>query len=115
LIFSRFDYSLLAKEKDLAFGATGAEGANWEKVATVIGRSLAFLCLQYTSAKDGTMLERAEFLRALGLPYSDSAGMLGSTEASLKELARLAKKPKGARGARQAKAKTRAKAKRAGR
>lgn len=88
---------------------SGQARPEWEKVATVISRSLAFLCLQYTATKDGTMLQKADFLRSLGVPYSDSAGMLGSTEASLKELARLAKKPKGARRGKQ----TRAKAKRA--
>lgn len=79
--------------------------SEWEKVATVISRSLAFLCLQYAPAKDGSVLEKADFLRSLGLPYSDSAGMIGSTEASIKELARLAKKPKGAGRGNQAKGK----------
>jgi len=78
----------------------------WHKIATVISRSLAFLCLQYTSLKDGGVLEKADFLLGLGLPYSDSAKMIGSTEASIKELARLAKKPKGARGAKKAKPKS---------
>jgi hypothetical protein len=87
----------------MAFGVSGQGGSEWEKVATVIGRSLAFLCLQSTPAKDGTLLEKARFLSGLGLPYGDAAGILGSTEASLKELERQAKKPKGATRARQAK------------
>ena len=80
----------------MALGVSDEKESAWEKVATIISRSLAFLCLQYTSAKDGGVLEKANFLLSLGLPYSDSAGMIGSTEASIKELARLAKKPKGA-------------------
>jgi hypothetical protein len=85
---------------------SGHGGHEWQKVATVISRSLAFLCLQYTPAKQGSMLEKADFLRGLGLPYSDSAAMLGSTEASLRELARLAKL-KGARRAKKTNRKTR--------
>lgn len=69
-----------------------------EKVATVIARSLAFLCLQNTSAKDGTLLEKAQFLSGLGLPYDDSAGMLGTSSASLKALARQAKNKGAGRG-----------------
>lgn len=75
-----------------------------ERVATVIARSLAFLCLQNTSAKDGTLLQKAQFLSGLGLPYHDAAGMLGTTAASLKELARQAKN-KGAGRGKEAKAK----------
>lgn len=74
---------------------SGQNESEWVKVATVLSRSLAFLCLQYTPAKDGSVLEKADFLLSLGLPYGDTAGMIGSTEASIKELARLAKKPKG--------------------
>ena len=80
-----------------------ASAQAWETVATVISRSLAFLCLQHTLAKDGSVLEKAEFLRGLGLSYGDSAGMIGSTEASIKELARLARKPKGSKGGRHTK------------
>jgi len=88
-------------------GFSGQNESEWEKVATVISRSLAFLCLQYTPAKDGTVLEKADFLLSLGLPYSDTARMIGSTEASIKELARLAKKPKGAARGKKAKAERR--------
>lgn len=89
----------------MALGVSTQNESEWAKVATVISRSLAFLCLQYTASKDGGVLEKANFLLSLGLPYSDSAGMIGSTEASVKELARLAKKPKGAGRGKQAKSK----------
>jgi hypothetical protein len=46
------------------------------------------------------MLQKAEFLSGLGLDYADAAQMLGTTEASLKELGRQAKKGKGKRGKR---------------
>jgi len=72
-----------------------------ERLAVIIGRSLAFLCMQSTPVKSGSMLEKAQFLSGLGLNYEDAAQMLGSTEASLKELARqAAKKGKGGRGKR---------------
>jgi DNA-directed RNA polymerase specialized sigma24 family protein len=81
----------------MSFGSSAQAGSEWESVATVISRSLAFLCLQSTSLKEGTMLQKAQFLSGLGLPYSDAAEMLGSSEASLKELARLARKSRGAK------------------
>jgi hypothetical protein len=68
--------------------------SDWKPVATVVSRALAFLCLQSHPAKEGSMLDKANFLCGLGLTYEDAAEMLGSSEASLKELARLAKKPK---------------------
>jgi len=71
-----------------------------ERLAVIIGRSLAFLCLQSTSVKEGSMLEKADFLTGLGLDYADAAQMLGSSEASLKELARLKRKKGGGRGKR---------------
>ena len=69
-------------------------GSEMEKIGTVIARSLAFLCLKNSDVKEGTLLEQANFLSGLGLPYADAAGMLGSTVASLNELARQAKKGK---------------------
>ena len=83
----------------MAFG-TPQSGSEWERVAVVIGRSLAFLCMQSTSAKEGTLLQKAEFLSGLGLDYADAAQMLGTTEASLKELARVKRKKGGERGRR---------------
>jgi hypothetical protein len=79
----------------MALGNAPQPGSEWERVAVIIGRSLAFLCLQSTSVKEGTLLQKADFLGGLGLKYADAAQMLGTSEASLKELARQAKKPKG--------------------
>jgi hypothetical protein len=84
---------------------SGNPESELEKVGTVIARSLAFLCLQNTSVKDGTVLEKAEFLNGLGLPFSDAAEMLGTTAESLRVLAyNKANKPKGAARAKKAKA-----------
>ncbi len=79
--------------------------AELQKVTTVVARSLAFLCLQSTSAKEGTLLQKAQFLSGLGLPFADAAGMLGTTVASLNELARQAKNAKGKKGAKETKTK----------
>jgi hypothetical protein len=92
----------------MASGSSGNPVSELEKVCTVIGRSLALLCLQNTPAKDGTLLERAQFLSGLGLPFADAAGMLGSTTESLRVLAYTkAKKPKGAARGKKAKTKRR--------
>ena len=79
----------------MPFGNSTQAGSEWERVGTIIGRSLAFLCLQSTSVKEGTLLQKADFLSGLGLPYEDAAQILGTSAASLKELARQAKKSKG--------------------
>jgi hypothetical protein len=76
-------------------GSFKQAGSEWDKTGMIIGRSLAFLCMQSTSVKEGTLLMKADFLSGLGLAYEDAAQMLGTTSASLKELARQAKKPKG--------------------
>lgn len=81
----------------MSLGSSTPVGSEWERVATVISRSLAFLCLQSTSLKEGSVLQKAQFLSGLGLPFRDAAEMLGSSEASLKELARVARKSKGAK------------------
>ena len=80
-----------------------SSGSELEKAATIIGRSLAFLCLQSTSAKEGTKLEKAQFLSGLGLDFDDAAGMLRTSAASLNELARQAGKGKGATRGKKAK------------
>ena len=88
----------------MASGNSGNPMSELEKVCTVIGRSLAFLCLQNSEAKSRTTLEKAEFLSGLGVPFADAAKMLGSTAESLRVLTyKKGKKPKG--GARGKKAK----------
>lgn len=85
-------------------GNSGNPVSELEKAGTIIGRSLAFLCLQYTPVKDATLLEKAEFLSSLGLSFADAAGMLGTTSESLRVLAySKAKKAKGAARGKKAK------------
>jgi hypothetical protein len=104
-----FSYNQLSKESEMASGNSGNPASELEKVCTVIGRSLAFLCLQNSEAKNRTVLEKAEFLSALGLPFADAAKMLGSTAESLRVLSynkgKKVKKVKGAARGKKAKAK----------
>jgi hypothetical protein len=61
---------------------------------SVIGRSLALLCMQATS-EGRNIQQNALFLESLGLSRSDAAAMLGSSTASLTELHRRARNSKG--------------------
>ncbi|HKV98996.1 MAG TPA: hypothetical protein VJN96_04190 [Vicinamibacterales bacterium] len=67
---------------------------NW---AAVTARCLAYLCLKNSRYADKSLLEQAGFLEKLGLPLEERAGVVGSTAASLRELARQAKTKKGAK------------------
>jgi hypothetical protein len=89
----------------MPFGNSPQARSEWERVATIIGRSLAFLCLQSTSAKEGTLLQKARFLSGLGLAFGDAAEMLGTSDASLNELARQARKSKGVKRGKEGKSK----------
>jgi hypothetical protein len=55
----------------------------------VIGRSLAFLCLKESELRNENIATQARFLENLGLPRKDAALLLGTSEASLRELFRL--------------------------
>ncbi len=70
------------------------EEAKW---MAVIGRCLAYLCLKNSKYAEKSLLEQSEFLDKLGLPIADRASVIGSTPASLYELARRTKAKKGAR------------------
>lgn len=59
---------------------------NWN---AVIARCLAYLCLKNSKCADKSVLEQSAFLEQLGLPLADRAGVVGSTVASIRELARL--------------------------
>jgi hypothetical protein len=50
----------------------------------VVARCLAYLCVQRSDAADKGLLEQATFLMNLGLPRSDAAALLGSTDDSLR-------------------------------
>lgn len=65
--------------------ATPSEEQNW---LAVIGRALAFLCLTTGDLKDKNRATQSIFLQGLGLPLKETASLLGTTEASIRELIR---------------------------
>jgi len=69
-------------------GPSPQDESDWQ---AIIGRSLAFLCLHYGELRTATLLEQAEFLARLGLPRKEAAVLLGTTDASLAEMARQKK------------------------
>jgi hypothetical protein len=73
------------------FVETGAN-LDWTEV---VARCLAYLCLNSDEGKKHQgVLDKVDFLTRLGVPLSEAASICGSTLASVKELQRLAKKPK---------------------
>lgn len=60
----------------------------WDEWLPVIGKALAYLCLQEaqrkTPSKLETVLEQVKFLEGLGLSRKDAAGAIGSTAASVR-------------------------------
>jgi hypothetical protein len=66
--------------------------ADW---LAVVGRSLAMLVLHVQEMNTESLTKKADVLLGLGLSYRDAAAMLGTTEASLRELTRVAKKARG--------------------
>jgi len=71
------------------------EGADW---LAVIARTLAYLCLHSSEQRDKRLLDQSDFLSRFGLSRKECARVLGTTEASLNELARQARKVKNASG-----------------
>ncbi|MBX3387731.1 MAG: hypothetical protein KF768_14270 [Phycisphaeraceae bacterium] len=71
---------------------TDGQEIDWN---AVIARCLAYLCLKQSEFRDDTKLAQANFLRSLGLPAEDQAGLTGSTANSLRVLAQQANKKKG--------------------
>ena len=66
---------------------TASAEATW---LPVIGRTLAYLCMKEAerSKKFEGVLDRVDFLEALGLPPTDAASAAGSSKASVDELRR---------------------------
>jgi hypothetical protein len=62
----------------------------------VIGKALAYLCVQDVAKNDpkrvGTLLDKVRFLEGIGVPKNDAALLLGSTAASVATLASAKKK-----------------------
>lgn len=59
---------------------------------SVIARSLASFSLQTAEMRPKSLTEKARYLLGVGLSPKDASEMLGTTEASLRELVRIAKK-----------------------
>jgi hypothetical protein len=72
--------------------------ANQDRWLSVIGRSLAYICLNSEGATEKNIQQKAQFLESLGLSRADAAAMLGTTPASITELHRRARNTKGKRG-----------------
>lgn len=62
-----------------------AEEFDWQPF---IGRALGYLCLHLADMRSRSVLEQAEFLMAFGLPRKEAATIVGSTDESLRVLAR---------------------------
>lgn len=63
-----------------------------------IGRSLAYLCLHLADMRSRTVLEQADFLMALGMPRREAAVVVGSTDDSLRVMARQKAKKVSSKG-----------------
>jgi len=54
------------------------------KWLSVIGKSLAFICLHLAELKDESQDKKRDFLETLGLTRRDIAGLLGTTDETLR-------------------------------
>ncbi len=74
---------------------------------SVIGKSLAYLCLEQAKKLDpkkfDTVAKKVDFLKGMGLPKDDAAYVAGSTPASVAELARQQRAKKGGTGGKKGK------------
>jgi hypothetical protein len=75
-----------------------AEDSNEALWLSVIGKALAYLCVQHVSQNDpervGSLLDKVKFLEGIGVPKGDAALILGSSSASVATL--QSRKKKGA-------------------
>jgi len=82
----------VARMKKETKTSKAAEDSVW---LSVVGRALAYQCLNSSEIKDKTLGERAGFLTALGLPREDVAAMLNTTVESVRvQLSKKKKKKK---------------------
>lgn len=74
---------------------------------SVMGKSLAYLCLEQAKKLDppkfNTVNKKVEFLLGMGLPRDDAAYVAGSTPASVAELARQQRVKKGVKSGKKSK------------
>lgn len=67
---------------------TDQDSTDW---TAVMARAQVFLCLHYSELHSATLNEQADFLMRFGLPRSEAARLLGTTEDSLRVMARRKK------------------------
>lgn len=73
-----------------------AQESQYANYMEVIGKSLAFLCLDRAGLRDEQIPIQADFLQRLGLDVPGAAKVIGTSEASLRVLLSR-KKTKGAK------------------
>lgn len=73
----------------------------------VVGRALSFLALHYADMRSKTLVEQADFLARFGLPRSEAATILGTTEGSLGVMTRRRQSGRKAAGRRKTQARVR--------
>lgn len=66
----------------------------YQQWVPIIGRSLAYLCIQVGELKEKPLADKAAFLEAAGIERKDVAAMLGTTYASVSETLSKAKRSK---------------------
>ena len=70
---------------------------------SIIGKSLAYICLHLADLKDEGLAEQGKFLKQLGLSRRDAAGLLNTTEEALRVTEHRSKAKKGAKRERKGK------------
>jgi hypothetical protein len=68
--------------------AREAQAVDW---TAVIARALGFLCIHQAKLQDETLVTQADFLQRFGIPRSEAAVILGTSEKSLSEMDRQRK------------------------
>jgi hypothetical protein len=67
-----------------------------ENSIRIVSRALAYIAMQESDlSPDAGVLDRARFLMRFGLSRADAARLVGSSDASIAELERQARKGKG--------------------
>jgi hypothetical protein len=70
---------------------------------SIIGKSLAYVCLHLADLKDEGLAEQGNFLKRLGLSRRDTADLLNTTAEALRVTEHRSKAKKGARRAKKKK------------
>ena len=75
-----------------------SEDGSVQQWLPIIGKSLAYLCVQAGELKDKTLADKATFLEAVGIERKTVAAMLGTTYGTITEtLSKIKRSKKGAK------------------